>query len=86
MCHCCCYVSVIVDVGYMSMLMHSDKSPARPMLFDSTNYWQQFLVQFVVYFISHSMYCTSITHYMMGNMIVKLPHIRPYFSYSILCY
>ncbi len=32
------------------------------------------------------MYCTSITHYMMWNMTVKLPHIRPYFSYSVLCY
>ncbi len=32
------------------------------------------------------MYCTSITHYMMGNMTVKLPRIRPYFSYSVLCY
>ncbi len=28
--------------------MHSEKSPARPMLFYSTNYWQQFRVQFVV--------------------------------------
>ncbi len=32
------------------------------------------------------MYCTSITHYMMGNMTVKLPRIRLYFSYSVLCY
>ncbi len=27
---------------------HSEKSPARPMLFYSTNDWQQFWVQFVV--------------------------------------
>ncbi len=27
---------------------HSEKSPARPMLFYSTNYWQPFWVQFVV--------------------------------------
>ncbi len=26
------------------------------------------------------MYCTSITHYMMGNMTVTFPRIRPYFS------
>ncbi len=26
------------------------------------------------------MYCTSITHYMMGNMTVKLPCIRPYLA------
>ncbi len=32
------------------------------------------------------MYCTSTTHYMMGNMTVKLPHIRTYFNYSVLCY
>ncbi len=31
-------------------------------------------------------WCTSITHYMMGNMAVKLPCIRPYFSYNVLCY
>ncbi len=30
------------------LLIHSEKSPARPMLFYSTNYWQQFWVQFVV--------------------------------------
>ncbi len=30
--------------------------------------------------------CTSITHYMMGDMTVKLPRIRPYFNYSVLCY
>ncbi len=28
--------------------VHSEKSPARPMLFYSTNYWQQFWVRFVV--------------------------------------
>ncbi len=39
-----------------------------------------------VKFNSHCMYCTSITHYMMGNMTVKLPCIRPYFSHSVLCY
>ncbi len=27
-----------------------------------------------------------ITHYMMGNMSVKLPHIRPYVSCSVLRY
>ncbi len=31
------------------------------------------------------MCCTSITHYIMGNMTVKLPRVRPYFSYSVLC-
>ncbi len=31
-------------------------------------------------------YWTSITHYMMWNMTVKLPCIRPYFSHSVLCY
>ncbi len=66
--------------------IHSEKSPARPMLFYSTNCWHHFWVLFAVYFNSHSMYCTSITHYMMGNMTVKLPHIRPYFSYGVLCY
>ncbi len=30
-------------------------------------------MQFEVEFNSHSMYCTSITHYMVGNMTVKLP-------------
>ncbi len=35
---------------------------------------------------SHSMYCTYMTHYMMENMTVKLPRIRPYFSCSVLCY
>ncbi len=29
------------------------------------------------------MYYTSITHYMMGNMTVKLPCIRLYFGYSV---
>ncbi len=29
---------------------------------------------------------TAITHYMMGNMTVKLPCIRPHFSYSVLCH
>ncbi len=28
--------------GGPRLYMHSDKSPARPMLFYSTNYWQQF--------------------------------------------
>ncbi len=30
------------------LLVHSEESPARPMLFYSTNYWQQFWMQFVV--------------------------------------
>ncbi len=29
-------------------VIHSEKSPTRPMLFYSTNYWQQFRVQFVM--------------------------------------
>ncbi len=33
---------------YVSDDLHSEKSPARPMLFYSTNYWHQFCVQFVV--------------------------------------
>ncbi len=66
--------------------VHSEKSPARPMLFYSINYWQQFWVQFVVQFDSHGMYCKSIIHYMMWNMTVKLPCIRPYFSHTVLCY
>ncbi len=28
--------------------LHSEKSPVRPMLFYSTNYWHQFWVQFMV--------------------------------------
>ncbi len=41
---------------------HSEKSPARPMLFYSTNYWH--------YFNSHSIYCTSCTHFMIVNMTI----------------
>ncbi len=32
----------------LNVFLHSEKSPARPMLFYNTNYWQQFWVQFVV--------------------------------------
>ncbi len=82
----CLFVFVFRWSASMCSWRHSEKSPARPMLFDSTNYWQQFWVQFVVKFNSHITYCTSIKHYMMGNMTVKLPHIRQYFSYSVSCY
>ncbi len=84
-----CLVLCITPVFFISdefVTSHSQKSPARSMLFYITNYWQEFWVQFVVQFNSHSMYCTSITHCMMRNMTTKLPCIRPYFTYSILCY
>ncbi len=32
----------------LNVLLHWQKSPARPMLFYSTNYWDQFRVQFVM--------------------------------------
>ncbi len=32
------------------------------------------------------MYCTSITHYMVGNLTVKVPRIIEYFSYNVVCY
>ncbi len=35
---------------------------------------------------SHRIYFYLVCNYMMGNMTVKLPHIRPYFSNSVLCY
>ncbi len=40
----------LLDLWYAShrLLSHSEKSPARPMLCYTTNYWQQFWVQFVV--------------------------------------
>ncbi len=34
--------------GMYLLHTHSEKSPTRPMLFYSTNYWHQFWVQFVV--------------------------------------
>ncbi len=34
--------------GHIAFPLHSEKSPARPMLFYSTNYEHQLLVQFVV--------------------------------------
>ncbi len=44
-------VLVLVAVNWDVCLVlyeHSEKSPARPMLIYSTNYWQQFRMQFVV--------------------------------------
>ncbi len=38
----------LIPASYMNGDTHSEKSPARPMLFYSTDYWQQFRVQFVV--------------------------------------
>ncbi len=66
------------------LLLHLEKSIARPMLFYSTNDWQQCWGQFAGKFSSHSMYFYLAHNYMMRNMTVKLPHIRPYFSYSVL--
>ncbi len=74
----------ITHLNSIPMLIKSEKMAARPMLFDSTNYWQQFSVQFVVYFNSHSMYFYLAGNYVMGNMALKLPCIRPYISYSVL--
>ncbi len=39
---------VLLPFNLIQIHVHSEKSSARPMLFYSTNYWQQFWVQFVV--------------------------------------
>ncbi len=36
------YVSTCIITFLFEELMHSEKSPARPMLFYSTHYWYQF--------------------------------------------
>ncbi len=46
---CSVYLSIIVIKSSVYLcITPSEKSPARPMLFYSTNYWHQFWVQFVV--------------------------------------
>ncbi len=47
--------------------------------------WHYFSTLYLYNYTNYS-YCTSIIHYMMWNMTVKLPRIRPYFSHSVLCY
>ncbi len=43
------HVYLVEGLSHASFkLLHSEKSPARPMLFYSTNYWHHFWVQFVV--------------------------------------
>ncbi len=34
--------SSVEQIDNYKMVLHSEKSPARPMLFYSTNYWHQF--------------------------------------------
>ncbi len=34
--------SLVIKQDQQGFLIHSEKSPARPMLFYNTNYWQQF--------------------------------------------
>ncbi len=40
--------SIKDNISSICTKLHSEKSPVRPMLFYSTNYWQQFWVQFIV--------------------------------------
>ncbi len=41
-------LQIWIRLSDLHSVLHSEKSPARPMLFYSTNYWHQFWVQFVV--------------------------------------